>query len=238
MSFTIAEEATTSPTATPSANRDRPGGRVIVGMKYRFNAECVAWSLSAYGALRDIEAVEAVRELLNAVRTQRPTLIVVGERLITEGAREILGELAVRMGETRVAVFGDELTDRQLDLIVNNRVTALLSRSEPIRTINEHLVRAASGIRVLSPLLADRVQLTKTGEFFCVASKHLKRLTDRQWDVLLRIAEGRRVSEVARELEISPKAVESHKYRIMREVGVMDRVELCRWAIREGLIEA
>ena len=55
---------------------------------------------------------------------------------------------------------------------------------------------------------------------------------------LLRIAQGRRVSEVADELEISSKAVESHKYRIMKTVGATDRVGLCRWAIREGLIDA
>jgi DNA-binding NarL/FixJ family response regulator len=66
----------------------------------------------------------------------------------------------------------------------------------------------------------------------------MEKLTDRQWDVLLRIAEGRRVAEVAQALSISEKAVESHKHRIMRVVGAADRVDLCRWAIREGLIEA
>jgi DNA-binding NarL/FixJ family response regulator len=54
----------------------------------------------------------------------------------------------------------------------------------------------------------------------------------------LRIAAGRRVSEVAEALQISEKAVESHKYRIMRVVGAADRLDLCRWAIREGLIDA
>jgi DNA-binding NarL/FixJ family response regulator len=55
--------------------------------------------------------------------------------------------------------------------------------------------------------------------------------------VLLRIAEGRRVAEVAADLHISEKAVESHKYRIMKAIGASDRVDLCRWAIREGFIQ-
>ena len=59
-----------------------------------------------------------------------------------------------------------------------------------------------------------------------------------QANAVLNIAEGRRVSEVAETLSISQKAVESHKYRIMRVIGATDRVDLCRWAIREGLIEA
>jgi DNA-binding NarL/FixJ family response regulator len=94
-----------------------------------------------------------------------------------------------------------------------------------------------SGTPVVSPALNQRVVLQPDGSFQCLASSHLQKLTDRQWDVLLRIAEGRRVAEVAADLHISEKAVESHKYRIMKAIGASDRVDLCRWAIREGFIQ-
>ena len=212
--------------------------KLILADGCRLNAESIAWCLSAYGSFRDVESVTSAAELLNIIRTQRPALVLIGERIIAEGIREIFTELAVRMGETRIAVFVDDLTDRQLDLLVNNRVTATLSRKDSMRNLNEQLLRVAVGEAVLSPLLNDRITLSKNGDFRCVASGHLKKLTDRQWDVLLRIAEGRRVSEVADDLDLSPKAVESHKYRIMKTLGASDRVDLCRWAIREGLIEA
>jgi DNA-binding NarL/FixJ family response regulator len=91
---------------------------------------------------------------------------------------------------------------------------------------------------IVSELLSSRVQMTTDGKLECSASTRLQKLTDRQWDVLLKIAEGRRVADVAKTLEISEKAVESHKYRIMKAIGASDRVDLTRWAIREGLIEA
>ena len=69
---------------------------------------------------------------------------------------------------------------------------------------------------------AARLQLTREGKFRCIASAQMQKLMDRQWDVLLNIAEGRRVSEVAEALSISQKAVESHKYRIMRAIGAND----------------
>jgi DNA-binding NarL/FixJ family response regulator len=107
-----------------------------------------------------------------------------------------------------------------------------------MKKISEQLGQVSAGQAVLSENLAARVQLQRDGHFRCSASSQMQKLTDRQWDVLLKIAEGRRVSEVAEALSISEKAVESHKYRIMRAVGATDRVDLCRWAIREGLIEA
>lgn len=221
-----------SPTA-----RHSPSSQLVLSDGNKLNTEAIAWSLSAYGIFRDIQSTASADDVLAAIRAQRPSVVLLGERVVTEGIREILSELAVRMGETKVAVFADELTDRQIDLVVHNRVTGLLSRQDSMRNLNEQLLRIAGGTSVLSPFLEARVQLDRDGQFRCVASAHLKKLTDRQWDVLLRIAEGRRVSEVARDLSISPKAVESHKYRIMKTIGASDRVGLCRWAIREGLID-
>lgn len=211
--------------------------KMVIAQTSRLDAEAMAWCLSAYGSFRDVESTFSVEELISAIRMQRPKLIVIGEQIASKGIREVVTELAVRMGETRVAVFADQLTDRQLDLVATNGVTAFLSRNETMRDLNEQLLRVASGTQVLSSHLTDRLELVGK-KFRCLASGHLRRLSNRQWDVLLRIAAGDRVSEVAADLEISAKSVESHKYRIMKTIGASDRVGLCRWAIREGLIEA
>ena len=215
-----------------------PQGDAVIADSNRVNSESIAWCLKAYGGFRNVTSVSTSLELLQTIRSQRPQAVLVGERLIVQSLRDIFSELAVRLGETKVAVFGDALTDRQLDLVVNNRVTGLLSREDAMKKISEQLAQIVAGQPVLSEHLAARAQVTRDGHFRCTASGQMKKLTDRQWDVLLKIAEGRRVSEVAIALEISEKAVESHKYRIMRAVGATDRVDLCRWAIREGLIEA
>ena len=210
----------------------------VIADNNRVNAESIAWCLKAYGGFRNVTAVSNSAELVQAIRSQRPQVALIGERLILAGLRDIFSDLAVRLGETRIAVFADALTDRQLDLIVNNRVTGMLSRAESVKKISEQLSQVVAGTPVLSEHLVARLQLLRDGHFRCLASAQMQKLTDRQWDVLLSIAEGRRVSEVADALSISPKAVESHKYRIMRAIGATDRVDLCRWAIREGLIEA
>ncbi|MFM7037754.1 MAG: response regulator transcription factor [Planctomycetaceae bacterium] len=210
----------------------------VIADSNRLTAESLAWCRKSYGGFRNIVSVSSAQDLLSSMRSQRPAVVLAGERIVVGALREIFTELAVRLGETRIAVFADGLTDRQLDLVVHNRFTGLLSRDETMRRLSEQLTQVAAGQAVLSEHLAGRVETAVDGRFRCLASAHMEKLTDRQWDVLLRIAEGRRVAEVARALSISEKAVESHKHRIMRVVGAADRVDLCRWAIREGLIEA
>jgi DNA-binding NarL/FixJ family response regulator len=62
-------------------------------------------------------------------------------------------------------------------------------------------------------------------------------LTPREDQVIKLIAEGRSSREIARELNIALKTVEGHRANILSKLGMRDRVELTRYAIRAGLIE-
>jgi DNA-binding NarL/FixJ family response regulator len=62
-------------------------------------------------------------------------------------------------------------------------------------------------------------------------------LTPREDEVLKLIAEGRSSKEIARDLTIAVKTVERHRANILAKLGMRDRVDLTRYAIRAGLIE-
>jgi DNA-binding NarL/FixJ family response regulator len=62
-------------------------------------------------------------------------------------------------------------------------------------------------------------------------------LTPRELEVLKLIAEARTSKEIAAELFISVKTVERHRQNILDKLGMRDRVELTRYAIRRGLIQ-
>jgi DNA-binding NarL/FixJ family response regulator len=61
-------------------------------------------------------------------------------------------------------------------------------------------------------------------------------LTPRQREVLRLIAEGRRMKEIAATLQLSTRTVETHKYDMMRALGVQSTAELVRYAIHLGLV--
>jgi DNA-binding NarL/FixJ family response regulator len=62
-------------------------------------------------------------------------------------------------------------------------------------------------------------------------------LTPREEEIVKLIAEGRSSKEIGEILVISPKTVDRHRANILQRLGLRDRVELTRFAIRAGLVE-
>jgi DNA-binding NarL/FixJ family response regulator len=62
-------------------------------------------------------------------------------------------------------------------------------------------------------------------------------LTPREQEVIKQIAEGLSSEEIAQTLVISKKTVDRHRANILEKLGMRNRVELTRYAIRRGLVE-
>lgn len=63
----------------------------------------------------------------------------------------------------------------------------------------------------------------------------LQMLTGREHEVLRLLADEKRVKEIAHDLKISAKTVESHRQNIMDKLQIHSTIELTRYALREGL---
>jgi len=62
-------------------------------------------------------------------------------------------------------------------------------------------------------------------------------LTPREQEVVKLVAEANPTTRIAELLTISPKTVERHRENVLAKLGMRDRVDLTRWAIRHGLVE-
>jgi DNA-binding NarL/FixJ family response regulator len=63
-------------------------------------------------------------------------------------------------------------------------------------------------------------------------------LSDREREILVLLAEGQSMKDIATRLNLSVKTVDAHKYNLMRKLDLHDRSELIRYAIRKRLVEA
>lgn len=92
-----------------------------------------------------------------------------------------------------------------------------------------------SGISYISPSLCidDIVFLSRTKTE--LIDEH-KRITPRQREVLQLLAEGKQMKEVGCILNMTPRTVASHKYRMMKQIGAKSDTELVRYAIRHHVI--
>ncbi len=116
--------------------------------------------------------------------------------------------------------------------------SAILAKTESMAAIVDAVRCAVEGRTSFSAEVQRWMKYDGSRRRFDVADHEAEsQLTKRQLVVLRHLASGDSAKQVARTLHISPKSVASHTYRIMQKLDIHDRVRLCRYAIRNGLIE-
>ena len=198
-----------------------------------------------------------VRSGLKKVLDAQPDLEVVAEAEDgTEAVKKALAEdvhlaiLDVSMPKTTGIQAAEELRRRKPELKL-----LMLSMYDSEQFLFESLKAGASGYVLKSDAdhdIVDAVRRTMRGQSFLYPSAvstlvkdFVDRgrddqhdiLTPRELQVLKLIAEAYTSKEIARELVISVKTVERHRQNILDKLGMSDRVELTRYAIRRGLIQ-
>ncbi len=86
--------------------------------------------------------------------------------------------------------------------------------------------------RAVRAIVREHLERARHGD-----TRATDRLTPRELEVLKLIAEAQNNEQIAETLVISKKTVERHRANILEKLGMHDRVELTRYAIRRGLVE-
>jgi DNA-binding NarL/FixJ family response regulator len=185
--------------------------------------------------LRDeFDLVGTVRDgcaLVEAVRELRPDIVVadISMPLLSglEALRQLRGEgIGVKV------VFLTMYTDAHL---AGEALRAGASGYVLKHSAGEELVRALHEVQrervYLTPLIAEDVVRTLAEPGQGTGA----RLTQRQSQVLRLVAEGRTMKEVAAELGLSRRTVETHKYQVMQTLGLRTTAELIRYALDHAL---
>jgi DNA-binding NarL/FixJ family response regulator len=198
---------------------------------------------------------EIVRRGLKLVMDREPDLEVVAEAADGAEAVELaltedihLAILDVSMPRMTGLQAAREIAQRRPDV-----KTLILSMYENEQFLFEALKAGASGYVLKSGVDRDIVEACRAamrGETFLYPSAvselvkdmvargaDVDPLTPRELEVLKLIAEAHTSKQIAELLVISVKTVERHRANILEKLGMRDRVELTRYAIRRGLVE-
>ena len=107
------------------------------------------------------------------------------------------------------------------------------------RDVDQSLLDAIRAVHRGEAFLTNAVERSMIREWMSDSTKGPEEpLSPREQEVLKLIAEAHTNREIADTLHLAEKTVESHRANILRKLGMRDRVELVRYAVRRGLIEA
>lgn len=191
----------------------------------------LADAVEVVGEADDVDSAVAV------VLDQRPDVVLLDVHLPGGGGIEVMRRTAGRVPETRFLALS--VSDAAEDVIGTIRggargyVTKTITGPELVSAID----RVATGDAVFSPRLAGFVLDAFAGTIeVAQIDTDLDRLTEREREVMRLIARGYAYKEVAAELFISVKTVETHVSAVLRKLQLSSRHELTRWASDRRLL--
>ncbi len=190
--------------------------------------------------LDDASGIKVVGEAKNgedAVRMCRktmPNVVLMDVKMPGIGGYEATRKLLRMDPDIKVLIVtictNDLFPSRLLQVGAAGYMTKTADVDEMIRAIRA----VNAGQRYISPHIASRMAFKLVSD---VSETAFESLSERELQVALMITMGMSVQEVAAKLCLSPKTVNSYRYRIFEKLSVRNDVELTLLAIRHGLVE-
>ena len=178
-----------------------------------------------------------VADAVAGIGALQPDVVLLDVHMPDGGGRAVLD--AVRRTNRQVRFLALSVSDAAEDVIGTIRagargyVTKTITGPELVDAID----RVATGDAVFSPRLAGFVLDAFAGSIeVAQVDEDLDRLTEREREVMRLIARGYAYKEVASELFISIKTVETHVSSVLRKLQLSSRHELTRWASDRRLL--
>jgi len=213
------------------------GISVLLADDHTLFREMLRERLQREPGFRVIACVESAERAVAAAETDPPAIALLdiampglsafeGARLIREGSRS-----------TRVVFLSGLMQDSYIQQALDVGASGYLLKTEEEGAFLGALRRVAAGGTCYSDAVRRRILVGPTGvSLLDQPASRGSLLTDREREVLSHVASGLSKKSIARVLGISDKTVDHHCTNIMTKLDIHDRVELARFAVREGLV--
>lgn len=177
-----------------------------------------------------------VETAIEEIRREQPEVVLLDVHMPDGGGRAVIE--SVQKSHPDVRFLAVSVSDAAEDVIAVVRegargyVTKNISPADLVEAIH----RVRDGDAVFSPRLAGFVLDAFAGDPSQILDPELDQLTQREREVLRLIARGYAYKEIAKQLSISVKTVESHVSAVLRKLQLSSRHELTRWASDRRLV--
>jgi two-component system invasion response regulator UvrY len=164
-----------------------------------------------------------------------PDVVVMDLAMPGMGGLEALKRIRARHPQARVLALSAHDDPMHARRALQEGALGFLSKRSAPEALLEAVTTVAAGRRYLDANLAQKLALA---EIEGAAKSPIERLSEREFEVFIRLASGATVQKIADDLKLSASTVGTHLYNIKQKLAVVNQSELTLIAIRHGLIEA
>ena len=164
-----------------------------------------------------------------------PDVLVLDLAMPGMGGLETLKRIRAKHAQARVLALSAHDDPVHARRALQEGALGFLSKRSAPETLLEAVTVVAAGRRFIDASLAQKLALA---EVEGAGKSPVERLSEREFDVFMRLAQGATVQKIAEDLKISASTVGTHLYNIKQKLHVVNQSELTLIAIRHGLIQA
>ncbi|WP_417517977.1 UvrY/SirA/GacA family response regulator transcription factor [Marinobacter sp.] len=179
-------------------------------------------------------------DAIEFVRKDRPDIVLMDIRMPGIGGLEATRRV-LRIDDTiRVIVVTACADDPYPARVMQSGASAYVTKGADIREMVRAIRMAHSGQRYISPEIAQKMALKQLGgdKDEEGESSMFDRLSEREMQIAMMVVDCQKVQDISDKLCLSPKTVNSYRYRIFEKLEISSDVELALMAVRLGLLDA
>ncbi|WP_338578839.1 UvrY/SirA/GacA family response regulator transcription factor [Halomonas salifodinae] len=207
--------------------------RVIVADDHHLVRTSIARMLDAEEGITVVAEAADGEEAIAQARQHRPDIVLMDIRMPGIGGLEATRKIIKGMSDIRVLVLTAYLEDAFAQRLLDAGASGFISKGTELPEMVNAIRSVFAGQRYISPEMAQRLALSRIS----IQDNPFDQLSQRELQVAMMIVNCHKVSDISDRLFLSPKAVNTYRYRIFEKLGVHSDVELTHLGLRYGLVE-
>lgn len=174
-------------------------------------------------------------EAVQLARKFKPSIVLMDVKMPGIGGLEATKKILAIDDQTRVIAVTGVSDELYADRLLKAGAFGYVTKDSGFDEIVAAIKKVVKGERYMSPEIAQQLALKNfSGETDC---SPFERLSERELQTTVMISGGMKVNDIAEAFCISPKTVNSYRYRIFEKLGINSDVELALLAVKHDLLD-
>ncbi|WP_227368056.1 UvrY/SirA/GacA family response regulator transcription factor [Halomonas sp. M20] len=207
--------------------------KVIVADDHHLVRTSIAHMLSQEDGIQVVGEAATGEEALSLARTLRPDIVLMDIRMPGIGGLEATRKIARGMSDIKVVILTAYLEETFAQRLLEAGASGFISKGTAMDEVVRAIRAIQLGQRYISPEIAQRLVLAKMD----TQDNPFDQLSSREMQVAMMIINCHKVNDISDRLFLSPKTVNTYRYRIFDKLGLQTDVELTHLGLRHGLVE-